>query len=181
MSGVKEKMPKQQLPVLKYDKEERLLPESVDIGVFLAKQTDGKIVVDEKQIQIAEECMARPLSVVNPLFNWYHAEQADTKIDEYFETVALPTAKKYNDLLGDELYFGGEIVGLGDLFYFHVLDLQHTLKPNISDDSDLDGLFKWKERIATLEGIKDYLNERPKTGLGKLGRDGSISSTRRLD
>jgi len=35
--------------------------------------------------------------------------------------------------------------------------------------------------MENLDGVKEYLLERPKTGLGKIGRDGSISNTRSLD
>ena len=181
ISGIKEAMPKKQLPVLKYGEDEKLMPESVDIGIFLAKQTNGKIVVNEEQIKIAEECRDRPLSMINPIFNWFTAEESDKKIEEYFETVALPTAKKFNDLLGEKVFLGWENVGLGDFFYFHILDLQHTLKPKISDIDELKGLFEWKKRMENLNGVKEYLLERPKTGLGKIGRDGSISNTRSLD
>ena len=119
--------------------------------------------------------------MINPIFNWFTAEESDKKIEEYFETVALPTAKKFNDSLGEKVFLGGDNVGLGDFFYFHILDLQHTLKPKISDIDELKGLFEWKKRMENLNGVKEYLLERPKTGLGKIGRDGSISNTRSLD
>eukprot|EP00943_MAST-04B_sp_MAST-4B-sp1_P004233 g4233.t1 len=176
---VKEAMPKKQLPVLKYNGK-KLMPESVDIGIYLAEQTDGKIIVDDAQINIAKECGDRPLNNINPLFNWYKAAESDKQIAEYFENVAFPVAKKYNALLGNKKYFGGETLGLGDFFYFHILDLQHTVKPKMSEDNNLTELFEWKERMQNLEGVKDYLSTRPVSGNGEIGRNGSIALTRSL-
>lgn len=179
---MKKKMPKGQLPVLvKSDGTE--MPESCDIALYIAEngKSGRSVVCDQVAKDLYAESQTPPMAMCMPLLNWFKKEEVmGQKLDSYLET-AKAKFVEYDDLLGksDGPFFAGGTPGLGDFGTLHVYANTIALSSNFCEETSLSDKFKtWVEKMRNLEGVKAYLDGRPKCGTGEIGAEGTIS---RLD
>ena len=77
-------------------------------------------------------------------------------------------------------FLAGALPGVGDLGLLHCASNYALLLPGVFDAFS-PAFGAWREEVAGLPGVREYLAERPKTGTGDIGRPGSIARTKALD
>ncbi len=182
-SDVKPTMPKGQVPVLRLE-DGTLMPESVDIAAYLATLPTGtrQLVVDDTQRELYALSQSRPLGMVNPLLNWFTIEQASPRLADATAD-CLEVLRQCDARLvagAGPFLTGSDRPGVGDLGIFHCVNVLEVLAPTAL--ADFSPAFSvWKNAVASLPGVREYLSERPKCGTGAIGRDGTFAATRQLD
>jgi glutathione S-transferase len=127
----------------------------------------GKFVVDSKQEELCKIANSAPMQLADPLYNLPDggASLGVPPFEKWLEAV-IPVLKDLVSKLGDGPFFAGEAPGYGEAFIFHDLDNQFALaKPELTAGIGLEAMAKLEAfyaRFAALDGIKEYLAERPK-------------------
>lgn len=174
-------MPKGQLPVLVLE-DGTLMPESVDICLYLARHPKATRVLNSNDAQTAILMAAqnRPLSLCNPILNWFAKEEAEPMLATYLDE-ARGLLGEYNEQLVNtkQKFLAGSGPGVGDLALYQCVSNIDILAPSaLKFSMEWDA---WKRSCANLPGVYDYLLSRPKTGTGEIGRPGSFAATSALD
>eukprot|EP00493_Phyllostaurus_siculus_P020951 UN21276 len=73
-------------------------------------------------------------------------------------------------------FFAGNEVGMGDLGILFIYGNMIALQKNFGEDFLSEKFKKWVYEAKTLDGVKEYLMERPKCGTGEIGNPTSIAS-----
>mmetsp|Transcript_46454 Transcript_46454/g.132891 ORF Transcript_46454/g.132891 Transcript_46454/m.132891 type:complete len:231 (+) Transcript_46454:91-783(+) len=188
--ALKPTMPKGQLPVLRLS-DGSLMPESVDIALFLARQpiATRQLVTDEASVSLLTWCAEPPISMADPLLNWFDKDDAAAKLGPYLEEARPLIAERDAELQASAgPFFAGESPGVGDFGLFHIASNIEVLGHIGRDDASIwqewqlsSKWMDWLSAIAALPGVQEYLAERPKTGVGAMGKPGSLASTTVLD
>lgn len=72
------------------------------------------------------------------------------------------------------VFFGGDKPGAGDLSLWHVVDNLSHLTTEV--DQGMGAKWAaWRQAVAELEGVRQYLAERPEVGTGLIGKAGSLA------
>ena len=181
---LKAQMPMGQLPVLRLA-DGTLMPESVDITMHIATRPgiapDRQLLTDDTARRFLELSQARPLSICNPLLNWFTAEEAQPQLaalgaaaPEHWAPVEAQLSASGGPFLA------GAVPGVGDLGLCHCASNYAALVPGVFDAFS-PAFGTWRAAVAGLPGVREYLAERPKTGTGEIGRPGSIAQIKALD
>ena len=127
----------------------------------------GKFVVDSKQEELCKIANSPPMQLADPLYNLPDggASLGVPPLAKWLEAVT-PVLKDLVGKLGDGPFFAGEAPGYGEAFIFHNLDNQfalakHELTTAIGKEA-MAKLEAFYARFAALDGIEEYLAERPK-------------------
>uniref|UniRef100_A0A0G4EYH5 GST C-terminal domain-containing protein n=1 Tax=Chromera velia CCMP2878 TaxID=1169474 RepID=A0A0G4EYH5_9ALVE len=163
------------------------LGETADIARHIASQAPkelGLFPVEEKAAAHARLVFdlsnTRPLDLLNPLTNWFSAEDSRAKQVEMIPMCVEAFKAAAEHFPGEGPFFGGDSPHYGDFGMFHVVSLLRGL----NRDAFASLGPKWTtfyDRMAALPGVKEYLAERPQAGTGTVGRPGSLSFTEPLD
>lgn len=127
----------------------------------------GKFVVDAKQAELCHIANSPPIQLADPLYNLPPGNIPPTvpPLDEWVEATAL-VLKDLVVKLGDGPFFAGEVPGYGEAFVWHNLDncfaVAKTELTAAIGAEDMAKLENFYAKFAALDGIKDYLAERPK-------------------
>ena len=144
-----------------------IMLEVVDICKHLAV-LGGKLVVDDDQYALATKFNSAPMQLADPMANIPGAPGATgpcPALDEWVPSVA-PILTEAATKLGDKPFFAGDKPGFADVYVFCIL--MNTLdgaKAEVTAACGADVVAKFEKFIATmseLDGIKQYLAERPK-------------------
>jgi len=184
---LKQKMPNGQLPVLqKADGE--LMPESCDIALYVAENGKKKIVCDEEAQVLFAKCQNVPLAKSMPLLNFFGQ---DDVLDNKPLTLAgmtmsfkdfLKEAEEEFKNLDQQLqktegaFFAGNQVGMGDLGILFIYGNMIALQANFGEEFLSEKFKAWVDSTKNLDGVKEYLMQRPKCGTGKVGNPTSIAA-----
>lgn len=123
--------------------------------------------------------MAQELCTINPLINCYVGEQHARVKQWYFETCLPPALVNLERqlVIADGPFFGGAEPSHADFNVFHHLDNACFVEPACVSSVSTE-LTNWMIRMLDVQGVKEWLSERPKLeGVGvdprltdKLGR-----------
>eukprot|EP00670_Eutreptiella_braarudii_P003849 CAMPEP_0174300406 /NCGR_PEP_ID=MMETSP0809-20121228/58442_1 /TAXON_ID=73025 ORGANISM="Eutreptiella gymnastica-like, Strain CCMP1594" /NCGR_SAMPLE_ID=MMETSP0809 /ASSEMBLY_ACC=CAM_ASM_000658 /LENGTH=502 /DNA_ID=CAMNT_0015405977 /DNA_START=23 /DNA_END=1531 /DNA_ORIENTATION=+ len=144
----------------------KIMLETENICKHLATM-GGKFVVDSKQEELCKIANSPPMQLADPLYNLPDggASLGVPPLEKWLEAVT-PVLKDLVGKLGDGPFFAGEAPGYGEAFIFHNLDNQFALaKPELTTAIGKEAMAKLEAfyaRFAALDGIKEYLAERPK-------------------
>eukprot|EP00287_Rhodomonas_sp_CCMP768_P004648 CAMPEP_0196723330 /NCGR_PEP_ID=MMETSP1091-20130531/5461_1 /TAXON_ID=302021 /ORGANISM="Rhodomonas sp., Strain CCMP768" /LENGTH=235 /DNA_ID=CAMNT_0042065217 /DNA_START=54 /DNA_END=761 /DNA_ORIENTATION=- len=183
---IKPTIPGGSLPVLVKPGGE-MLPETADIARHIAMLAPKELELmpeDESKAKAAAYIFdvgnEQPVSMLNPLTNWFSAEESASKVGGILPDVMKTLVAVSDDLPEDKPFFGGDKPHYGDFGLFHYIDILRTL-----DDAEYrklgDKWAAWYSSMANLPGVKELLLSRPKAGTGEVGRPGSRVHTMPLD
>jgi len=160
---LKPKMPGGTLPVLRLPSGE-LFPkeggtETKDILVHLAKQSEGKIAVDGQDalFEVADKTLNR----ANPFLNRWPAEKFEGEEGTEFIALARTEMGKLESGLATA-FLSGETIGWVDFSLWHIIDNLRTLNPGVTEECPK--LCTWYDKVRGLDGVAEYLAQRPKGG-----------------
>jgi len=181
---MKSTVPNGYLPVIKLA-DGKFIGETSDLARFIATRSGPPLMPVDKVKQDAaarlfEVSNTKPLSMLMPLTNAMPSEKRKELIPD-----CITQAQKVLESLELELsmsggaFFGGMEPHYGDFGLFHAANLYVTISnpsPKISDT-----MKNWYEKMSSLPGVKEYLDERPKAMSGKVGMPGSLIATVNID
>jgi len=127
----------------------------------------GKFVIDAEQEELCHIANSPPRGGGGGLCNLPDggASLGVPTLEEWVEATA-PVLKDLAAKLGDGPFFAGETPGYGEAFIFHNLDNSFAIaKTELTaavGAEDIAKLEAFYDKFAALDGIKDYLAERPK-------------------
>jgi glutathione S-transferase len=139
----------------------------------------GKFVMDDKTTELAKRANSPPLFLADPYLNMPEPAWATFSLPSKADWIAsvIPEYKKLAEELGDGPFFAGEKPGYGEAFIWHNIENgMLAAKAEISEgvgEEDMAKLLGFHERFAALDGVKDYLANRP----AKFGAPDSLAST----
>jgi len=181
---LKEKVPNGCLPVIQLS-DGSFLDDTPKLARYIAERAGSPLmpVEEEKQkaaaamFEISNEKFKEALS----LSNLVPADQAEKDIPGAIENCVKELAKMEEELSSlKKPFFGGMEPHFGEFGLFHAVNLVLSLAKNSS--SGIPAVWmKWYNGMAELPAVKEYLNERPKAGSGKIGFPGSRMFTLDLD
>jgi len=173
---MKPRMPGSTLPMLRLPSGE-LFPkkggtETKDILIYLAQQSGGKIAVDRQDALY--EVANVTLNKANPYLNRFAAEVFEGEEGAAFIALARDELAKLEAGLSAS-FLTGEQVGWVDFSMWHIVDNLLTLNPAVIDGCPK--LVEWYDNVKGLEGVSQYLANRPRGGpfeSSSYGMPGSI-------
>jgi len=117
---------------------------------------------------------AMEMNPINPILNFFPvgSDLYTSAYATYFAALPARLASLQN-ILGDELFYGGDKISHGDFLLFHILDNTVLVKPDAL--TDYPKLVEWKDRVASIPQVKKYLENRP--GPSDVGKDGTLIKT----
>ena len=174
----KKQFPLSQLPVLEILQGETrsYVSQSGTIMRYLAtklKLTPEDPLEAAQQDSIFE--LSQEFAKVNPYVNLYSAADLPAFLEKGAGNGSgypiKPQLHAASVILGEKPFFGKETPAYADFNMWHYLDNIDTLVPGILDD--FPNLKEYMVRLARLDGVKQYLQERPQLGDPNLGKDGA--------
>jgi len=183
-SKIKSTVPNGYLPVMKLP-DGRFMGETGDLARLIAARNGPPLMPADKFKQdaaarIFDISNTKPLVTPMYLINIKSAEESKELIAD-----CIAQVQKVLELLELELsvsggtFFGGTQPHYGEFGLFTAINLFVSISkpsPKLSD-----GLRNWYEKMNSLPGVKEYLNERPKAMSGKVGFPGSLIATVNID
>merc|ERR1719273_1767270 len=173
---VSDKIPFGQVPVLK-TQDGRYISQSGSVSRYVAKLT-GLYPSDPIEAALSDSIfeMAQDLTTqINRIANLYSDEKFIDERTKYFNPSLTDKLKNITRVLGVKPFFGGNSPLYGDFLMLHVLEMIIFVKRSEKDNFALQpSLMQWMKRMKELPGICDYLQTRPKSGSGKIGKVGSL-------
>eukprot|EP00493_Phyllostaurus_siculus_P020950 UN21275 len=183
-------MPKGQLPVL-VKANGRKMPESCDIALHVAENGAKSIVCDQAAQDLFAKCQSPPLAGSMPLLNFFSKE--DVLADNGDKELALggmtltlngflkAAEEEFKKLDGelekvDGPFFAGKEVGMGDLGILFIYGNMIALQKDFGEEFLSEKFKTWVRKTKTLNGVKEYLADRPKFGTGEVGNPNSIAA-----
>jgi glutathione S-transferase len=136
----------------------------------------GKFVVDAKQEELCKIANSAPIQLADPLYNLPDGGSSlgVPSLKEWIEATA-PVLKDLVVKLGEGPFFAGDAPGYAEAFIFHNLDNSFAIAKTELNAAigaeDMAVLEAFYDRFAALDGIKEYLAERPKV----WGMPGSLA------
>jgi len=152
--------------------------ETEDVLKHLA-ELGGKFVMDDKAKELCHRANNPPLFIADPYLNMPEEAWAGFSLPSKADWIAsaIPEYKKLAEELGDGPFFCGETPGYGEAFIWHNIENGMLVaKAEISEGVGEEAMAKllgFHERFAALDGVKEYLANRPQ----KFGAPGSLAST----
>eukprot|EP00286_Rhodomonas_abbreviata_P009552 CAMPEP_0181333668 /NCGR_PEP_ID=MMETSP1101-20121128/25805_1 /TAXON_ID=46948 /ORGANISM="Rhodomonas abbreviata, Strain Caron Lab Isolate" /LENGTH=230 /DNA_ID=CAMNT_0023443505 /DNA_START=38 /DNA_END=727 /DNA_ORIENTATION=- len=176
------------LPVLKLPSGE-LMGESGDILLHIAKQAppELQLVPADEKLAAAATLMyttinTPPVGMVNPLNNWFSAEESAAKLPEALPPIFAKLAGLTDALKDDKPFFGGDKPHWAEFGLFHILNNLKNLKGGNDGLRQLgEKWVRWYANFGELPGVKEYVANRPRSGTGETGKEGSLMATTNLD
>mmetsp|Transcript_7804 Transcript_7804/g.19348 ORF Transcript_7804/g.19348 Transcript_7804/m.19348 type:complete len:242 (+) Transcript_7804:55-780(+) len=177
-----------QLPVLELE-DGTFLPESLDIAKHVWTLAGKPVTGTADLLWALNDKRDGPFNspdfvvagLVNPLLNWFSAEDAAPKIPPH--VAGFPAFFEYLAPLLDEEpgpFFGGAEPSYGDFQIFHIADNLSTLDGGATMtalEATQPALTAWYQAMLQLPAVADHLAARPKPGSGEVGRPGSLIAT----
>ena len=174
LKGDTVRFPFSQLPVLELPSGLHLA-QSGAILRYVAKLANV-IPEDPERAAVADMVLetAMEMNPINPILNFFPigSDLHNSTYATYF--AALPARlTSLQNILNDDLYFGGDKISHGDFLLFHILDNTVLVKPDAL--ADFPKLVEWKERVGSIPQLKKYLENRP--GPSEVGKEGTLMKT----
>jgi len=150
----------------------------LEVGVILKHlaTVGGKLVIDAKQDELCTIANTRPIHA-DPMYNLPGGAVAMgwPTVEEWIPMVA-PVYEDLATKLGDGPFFAGEKPGYAEAYIFHNLDNHFAFaKAELTAAVSAEAMGKLEafyNRFAALDGIREYLAERPTT----WGMPGSVAN-----
>lgn len=139
----------------------------------------GKFVIDAKTEELCRIANEPPIVMADPIWNLPGGGDGGTPGTPGFEEWCKATAEVmqgYVTMLDDGPFFAGEQPGYGEAFVWHNLDncfaIDKIKFTELVGEEGIGKLTAFYDRFAALDGIKEYLTNRPT----KWGMPGSLAS-----
>jgi len=153
------------------------------MATYIAENAAGRTVdTSDEQKQLFKETTVRPLDRPNLFLNVWRISHVESLIPPWLESITAKIRLLENRLLGSTgAFFGGESPGLADFGLFHFKETLDVLLTFYGMKFPFDSKWEeWQNAFRRLDGIQDYLNNRPKSGMKTLGHPGTIIYERKI-
>ena len=164
------KLPFGQLPVLVIDDKVEL-GQSGSINRYLAglvtKTKSGFIPEDPVKAAQADALheTAQDLFMIMPIVNVWKGDKWKKEKEDYFNNTLPGKLPALVKMLGAQQYFCGDRVTYADFALYVIMDLVRLVEPGVV--SQHNNITAWMARVEQLEGVKQYLDNRPtRIGIG---------------
>jgi glutathione S-transferase len=117
--------------------------------------------------------LANDMNLINPVLNWFPAgsDQWQRAHDSFFGSFPH-WMEAASNILGENIFFGGDAPHYGDFNFFHICDASITVKPDALELYPRIAL--WMARIRSIESVAHYLKSRPNCDTPNWGKEGSF-------
>jgi len=153
------------------------------MATYIAENAVERTVnISDEQKQLFKETTIRPLDRPNLFLNVWRIGHVESMIPPWLESITAKIRLLENRLLKSTgAFFGGESPGLADFGLFHFKETLDVLLMFYGIKFSFDSKWEeWQNAFRRLDGIQDYLNNRPKSGMKTLGHPGTIIYERKI-